>query len=117
MTCAVISICGFIIRGTLKLQGSAYLSHRWIKTLPHINDTILLGCAVYLTVRIQQFPFGSGWLTAKLLALFFYIAMGMVVMRFAKTQQQRLLAFALALVSFAYIVLVALYKTPLPVIH
>jgi uncharacterized membrane protein SirB2 len=112
MSCAVISICGFTVRGLLKLQYSNYLQQRWIKIVPHINDTLLLGCAIYLALQIEQYPLVNSWLTAKLCGLLAYILLGMVVMRFGRTQQQRLIAFVLALLSFAYIVAVALTHSP-----
>ena len=114
ISCAAISICGFTLRGVLKLRASNALQQRWIKIVPHINDTVLLGCAIYLAVAIRQYPLTDGWLSAKLFALLLYIGLGMVVMRFARSQQQRLIAFVLALISFAYIVAVAFSRSPTP---
>ena len=114
MVCAAISIGGFTLRGLLKLRESTALQQPWIKVVPHINDTILLSCAVYLSVMSRQYPLTAPWLSAKLAALLLYIGLGMVVMRFAHNRRQRQLAFALALVSFAYIVAVAMTRSPLP---
>jgi uncharacterized membrane protein SirB2 len=111
IACAALSICGFIVRAALKLRNSPTLKQRWIRTLPHFNDTILLGCAIYLATSIHQYPFANSWLSAKLLALLLYIGMGMVVMRFGRNQKQRIAALIIALLSFSYIVAVALSRS------
>ena len=108
ISCAIISISGFILRSLLKFKQSAYLRQRWVRTLPHIVDTVLLSCAIYLATQIHQSPWSNSWLTAKFLALLLYISMGFVVMRFAKNQQQRAAAFIIALISFSYIIAVAI---------
>ena len=112
--CAIISISGFTLRGVLKLTHPEVLQSRWLRIAPHINDSILLGCAIYLAYHLQQFPGTADWLTAKLVGLIIYIVLGMAVLRFAKTQTQRLLAFIAALLCFGYIVAVALSRNPWP---
>ena len=69
ITCAVISISGYVIRGLWMLRDSPWLQNKWVKVVPHINDTLLLVAGIVLAVRIQQYPFVHGWLTAKMLAL------------------------------------------------
>ena len=51
---------------------------------------------------------------AKILALLVYIIAGMWVLRFARTQAQRAIAFGLAIASFSYIIAVALTRNPAP---
>jgi uncharacterized membrane protein SirB2 len=114
ISCAVISLTGFTIRGLLALMESSYLQQRWLKIGPHLVDTLLLGSAIYLAVASQQYPGQDSWLTAKLVALLLYIIAGMWVMRFAKTQSQRLAAYIIAIASFSYIVAVALSRSPAP---
>jgi len=117
MLCAVISIIGFIIRGALKLRGSAWLQKKWLRIAPHVVDTVLLLSAIGLVVIIHQYPFVQGWLTAKLIGLVVYIGLGLVTLRFAKTQSVRAGAYVLAIVTFAYIAAVAVTKSALPFIH
>ncbi len=114
ISCAVVSLSGFTIRGLLKLCDSVYLQQRWLKVMPHIVDTLLLTSAGYLAYASRQYPFSNDWLSAKVLALLVYIAAGMVVMRFGKTQTQRVSAFLLAIASFSYIVAVALTRSVTP---
>jgi uncharacterized membrane protein SirB2 len=93
---------------------SSYLQQRWLKIGPHLVDTLLLGSAIYLAIASRQYPGQDDWLTAKLVALLLYIVAGMWVMRFAKTQSQRLVAYLIAITSFSYIVAVALSRNPVP---
>lgn len=114
MLCAVISIIGFIVRGALRIQGSALLQNKFVKIAPHVVDTLLLLSAIGLTISIQQYPFTTGWLTAKLIGLLVYIGLGVVAMRIAKTQTVRVIAYLLAIVVFFYIGSVAFAKVPWP---
>jgi uncharacterized membrane protein SirB2 len=111
---AVISISGFTLRGLLLLNNSPVMKQKWVRIVPHVNDTVLLACALYLATISEQYPFQSDWLTAKLVALFAYIILGMMAFRFAKTRGGRITAFLLAILSFAYIVSVALTRQALP---
>lgn len=114
MSCALISIVGFIVRGLLKFQGSALLQKKFLKIAPHIVDTVLILSAIGLTVSIGQYPFVDSWLTAKVLGLVVYIFLGLVTLKFAKTTPVRLLAFVLAIAVFAYIASVARSHNPFP---
>jgi len=110
MSFAMISILGFATRGILKIQGSAVLEKKLVKVLPHVVDTILLASAIVLVVMSGQYPFSTPWVTAKLLGLIVYIGLGVFVMKKAKTQKSRIIAFVLALVTVAYILMVASTK-------
>jgi uncharacterized membrane protein SirB2 len=93
------------------MQHSANLQRRWVKILPHIVDTVLLTSAIALAVAIQQSPINDPWLTAKVVGLLLYIYLGMVALRFGKTQRTKIIAWISALAVFIYIVLVALTKS------
>jgi uncharacterized membrane protein SirB2 len=79
--------------------------------LPHIIDTLLLGSAVSMLVIWKSSPLDFGWLTAKILALLAYIGLGMVTLRFARSEKGRQVAYGLALASAAYIMSVAYTKS------
>ena len=108
----ILSFSLFFLRGIWLIQGSQNLHQRWVKILPHINDTVLLVSAILLAVVIQQNPLDHAWLTAKISGLLVYIGLGMVAMRFGKTRKIRITSWIAALCVFAYIVLVALTKSP-----
>ncbi len=104
----------FVLRGIWMTADSPRLQARWVKILPHVNDTILLASGIGLAVLLRQYPFVNGWLTAKLLALLAYIALGTIALKRGKTRPIRITAFLLALAVFAYLVAVALTHQVLP---
>ena len=111
MSFAMISILGFLGRGILKINESPLVEKKLVKVLPHVIDTVLLASAIALVVMSGQYPWVAPWVGAKVLGLIVYIGLGVVVMRTAKTRQARIIAFALALVTAAYILMVASTKT------
>jgi uncharacterized membrane protein SirB2 len=110
MTCAALSGSFFFIRGIWILRDSPRLQQRWVKTAPHIIDTVLLGSALTMAVWSSQYPFVQNWLTAKLLALVAYILLGTIALKRGKTKTVRSIAFVAALAVFAYIVKVAITR-------
>ncbi len=110
VTCVVLSAAGFLLRGLWMLSGSALLRHRLTRVLPHVVDTFLLGSAIALAVMIGQYPFAAGWVTAKVLGLIAYILLGTVALKRGRTPGVRLAAFAAAVLTYAWIVSVALTK-------
>ena len=113
VTTALISLLLFIGRGIRVLQQPQRSRPRWMKWLPHANDTILLILGIMLMRTIQQYPITNSWLTYKLIALLMYILLGMVAMKWAKTGRIRFMAWLGALVVFAYMLGVAITKQPL----
>jgi len=63
-------------------------------------------------LSIEQYPFVYSWLTAKVVALFLYIGLGLLALTYGRTKKIRVLSWIGALVVFFYIVLVALTKNP-----
>lgn len=112
VTCALLSLLLFSLRGIWMLQGSPLLQRRWVKVVPHLIDTLLLGSALVMVFWSGQYPFVQGWLTAKVVALIAYIVLGTIALKRGKTKHVRLAAFIAALAVFAYIVKVALTRQP-----
>ena len=112
ITSVVLSYSLFLLRGIWMLQASAALQQRWVKILPHVNDTILLSSAITLAVVTHRNPADESWLAAKIIGLIIYIVLGMMAFRFGETRQTRLITWVLAQIVFLYIVLVALTKHP-----
>jgi len=111
---AIISIAGFILRGGLMLKGSGLLQQRWMRTWPHVIDTLLLVSGLWMAINLHLHPGNSPWLGAKLAALLIYITLGFVALRLGKTRRIRATAFIAAIVCFAYIGLAAVSRSPLP---
>ena len=114
LTSVATSYALFVLRGVWMLQGSALLQRRWVRIVPHVVDTVLLGSAVAMALMIRQYPFVAGWLTAKLLALLLYIVLGSFALKRGGTRNRRIAAWFAAQVVFFYIVAVALTRNPLP---
>lgn len=113
VTCVVLSGLGFCLRGIWMMRESPLARHRLARILPHVVDTLLLGSALTLAWMSGQYPFVSGWLTAKLCGLIAYILLGVMALRRGRTRALRTRYFVLALAAYAYIVGVALSRNPL----
>jgi uncharacterized membrane protein SirB2 len=116
LSCAVLSISGFVLRGWWMTTGSDMLQRRPVKILPHIIDTLLLGSALVMVFMSAQYPFVQSWLTAKVIALVIYILLGMVALKRGRSRKVRITAWLLAIVTFAYIVAVAMTRSPLGIL-
>jgi uncharacterized membrane protein SirB2 len=112
VTCVVLSASGFVLRGIWMLTDSPMLNRRWVRILPHVNDTLLLGAAIGLAVSLDQYPFVHGWLTAKVAGLLGYIGFGMFALRRGPGKAVRTAFLVASLASFGYIVSVALMRDP-----
>lgn len=112
MTSAAVSIAGFVLRGLWMLGESPMLGRRWVRVLPHVVDTVLLGSAIALAFLLRAAPGYDGWLTAKVLGLLAYIALGTVALKRGRTKGQRTAAWVAAIAVFGYIVSVAFTKDP-----
>lgn len=113
ITCVIVSGLGFFLRGLAAMFDSPLIDRRWVKTVPHVVDTVLLGSAIGLTVISSQYPFAQSWLTAKLLALVAYILCGALALRRGRGKASRGAFFVAALLVYGYIVSVALRHNPL----
>ncbi len=79
MTAAALSITLFVVRAWWSVQESPRLNARWVKVLPHLIDTALLGLGVTLMVLLSVWPWQLPWLGAKLLALLAYIGVAVAI--------------------------------------
>jgi uncharacterized membrane protein SirB2 len=107
-----LSLAGFFLRGLLMVRASPLLNARWIKVLPHVNDTVLLAAALSLAFMSEQYPFVAGWVTAKVLGVIAYIILGALALRDASTLRMRIVCWLAAMAVFGWIVSVALTRNP-----
>lgn len=112
MLTVLVSGIGFVVRFAGSLAGAGWVRSRMARTLPHINDTVLLGTAIAMLVVLGLNPLTQPWLAAKLLALLVYIALGMVALKPERSRVARLVSGIGAVLVFLYIVSVAVLKTP-----
>ena len=87
------------------------MQQKWLKIVPHINDTLLLAAAIYLAWTIQLHPFNSAWIAAKVIALIAYILLGTVVIKGKGPFAFQLGAYISAILCFGYIVSAAVTKS------
>lgn len=112
VACVIVSISGFFLRGMLMVAESPILQQRWIKVVPHVNDATLLAAAIALSAMSGQYPFVDGWLTAKVFGLITYIILGSIALKAGRTRGVRIAAWLAAMVTFGYVVSVALTRNP-----
>ncbi|ELY2794941.1 SirB2 family protein [Cronobacter dublinensis] len=111
-----ISISLFILRYWWQYRGSVMSGKRWVRIVPHVNDTVLLGSGVALVLITHFYPFTpqGAWLTEKLFGVIIYIVLGFIALgRRPRSQQVRWVAFLLGLVVLYIIVKLATTKIPL----
>jgi uncharacterized membrane protein SirB2 len=108
----VLSGVGFVIRYGLSVT-RPLSTGALVRVAPHVVDTVLLGSALALAWVGGFNPLRVPWLEAKLAGLAIYIVLGTIALRRGRTRRTRAAAFAAALIAYAYIVTVALTKSPL----
>ena len=113
VSCVIVTFILFFVRGLWMIVDSDLLQRKWTKRVPPVIDTILLASAIVLAATIHQYPFVHAWLTAKVVALLFYIGLGMLALTYGKTKKIRVFNWLAAQLCFIYIVAVALTKNPL----
>ena len=106
----------FVLRGVWMMRQSPRLHARWVRIVPHLNDSLLLASGISLAVLTRQYPLMDDWLSAKFFALILYIVLGTIALKRGKTRGQRITAWIAALLVFAYMVAVATTRDPSPFI-
>ena len=109
----VLSIAGFFVRGAAGLAGARWVRGRLARTLPHVVDTVLLASALGLAWMLRLTPGNAPWLLAKILGLIVYVGLGVVALGPGRPAAVRATAWLAALATVAWIVSVAITKTPL----
>lgn len=109
-----ITLTLFLLRYAWMLQASPHLQARWVKIVPHVNDTLLLASGIGLALMIRQYPFVNAWLTAKFFALLAYILLGTLALKRARSKAGRTASGLAALAVFAYLVMVAVSRSAAP---
>lgn len=111
ISCASLSISLFVLRGALQFAGVHWRRWRVLRIAPHVNDTVLLTAAIALSWISHQVPLQQHWLSAKVGALLLYIVLGHMAFRADAPPARQALAFAAALATVAYIVMVAITRS------
>ncbi len=104
----------FLLRSFWMLTDSPRLQARWIRVVPHVNDSPLLFAAIAMLVVGGWNPLAQPWLPAKIIGLLAYIGLGTMALKRGKTKAIRVKALIAALGIFGYIVAVAITKQVVP---
>lgn len=115
IACVILSGLGFALRSVWMLRQSPLMSNLWVRTLPHVVDSVLLASALTLSVLSHQYPLAQGWLTVKVLVLFLYIVSGAIALRYGSSARARLYYLGLAFLAYGFIISVAVTRHPLGV--
>jgi len=112
LTTVALTITLFLFRSALMLWWPRALNRRWLRILPHINDTILLLSAIGMMLIIHQYPLVNHWLTAKVVGVLLYILFGTIALKRGRTKRIRIQAMIGALLSLGYLIAVARTHSP-----
>jgi uncharacterized membrane protein SirB2 len=113
MTVAVISVALFTLRFAWLLLNSDKLNRKWVKVLPHIVDTLLLGIGIAMVVKLAINPMEHLWLLEKLLAVLAYIFTGYYTLKLARTRFMQIFGYLGAIGWILLIVKLAITKQPI----
>ena len=106
-----LSLMLFWLRVACKLWRPVWLQVKWLKVLPHCNDTLLMAMGLWLCYLLSVWPWQLDWLLVKLLALLAYIGAGGYCLKYCRTRLACVSAALLASAIYAYMIGVALTKS------
>ncbi|MFD0725017.1 SirB2 family protein [Lysobacter brunescens] len=115
IACVLLSGALFFARGTSVLAGAAWPMRKPVRLTSYAIDSVLLAAALALAAILPVAMFANGWLTAKIVLLFVYIALGTFALKRARTQRAKALCFAGAVAVFLFMISVARAHHPLGV--
>lgn len=108
----LISVVFFITRFVWKQLDSGMLQKKWVKIVPHINDTFLLLSAIAMLVISQRAPITDPWVTEKVLGVIGYIIFAMMALK-GSTRTVSWLGFVIACAWLLFLFHIAFGKLPL----
>lgn len=116
--CVLLSGGLFASRGALVMAGRDGIA-QWapVRYLSYAIDTTLLTAALMLLTILPGAAFANGWLAVKLVLVVFYVVLGTLALRRARSPRARAICFAAALLAYLYILGVARMHHPLGWLH
>ena len=116
MVTVTLTVIMLLLRFFWLQTGSAMMQRRWVRIVPHLNDTLLLLSGAWLVAITHFYPFTSqgAWLTEKLFGVIIYIVLGFIALgRKPRAQKVRWIAFIVATAMLVLIYHLATTKMPL----
>lgn len=114
VSCVLVSITGFVIRGLLMVLESSWLYLKLVRILPHLIDTLLLVSAIILVYLSDWILLHEPWLQLKLILLLVYIFLGMITLKLSVSKSVKVVSWFGAICVFSYMILVAMSKSVVP---
>ena len=111
---AILTVTGFVLRYIWVMRSSSLAQYKLTRIAPHVVDTLFLATGIAMIIQLKLDVLSNNWLLAKFAGLIAYIVLGMIALRAGRDWRVRSLAFAAALLAFAYVVSTALSKSPIP---
>ncbi len=112
MTAAGLSLLFFVVRAYWSVSGSPLLQAKLVRVLPHVIDTIFLGCGLALAAMLGAAA-SQPWLLTKIVLLLVYIGVGSIAIKYGRSPGRRAVAAVAAVLIFLYIVGVAIRHHPM----
>jgi len=112
MTFALISFTGFLFRAYLMVIQSKWLNHKLMLITPHVIDTVFLISGATMAFMVNFGFFSQVWLSTKVMLLMLYLLFVGIALNRGRTLNIRVGAFFMAIFTFAYIVGIAVNKSP-----
>ena len=103
----------FLLRGFAVQLGAKWAMAAPLRYLSYSIDTVLLTAALMLVTIVHQYPFAQGWLTAKVLLLIVYVALGSFALKRGRTRAVRISCWIAALLVYLFIISIARTHSPL----
>jgi uncharacterized membrane protein SirB2 len=103
----------FLLRGFAVQLGAGWAMAAPLRWLSYSIDTVLLTAALMLVTILHQYPFVHGWLTAKVVLLIVYVALGSFALKRGRTRAVRIWCWIAALLVYLFIVSIARAHSPL----
>ena len=107
----VISVALFMLRFFWVLKSPQQLQKKWVKIVPHVNDTFLLLSAIAMIIIVGGAPIGAAWLSNKIIGLVGYIIFGLIAFK-ASSAAWRWVGFLGAVAWLLFLFHVAYSKMP-----
>lgn len=102
----------FLVRGLAVIAGQQWPMRPWLRYTSYCIDTVLLTAALVLVWMLPSAVFANGWLTAKMVMLGFYIALGTLAVKRARARHLKVLCFVASLFAFFAMVSIARAHDP-----
>jgi len=112
LTFVALALLTFVVRGIWMFINSSMLDKKIVRIAPHIINTIMLLSGIILAVHLHLSPGNQPWLLAKIIGLVVYIVLGVAAFKLPSPLARKIL-WVDALIVFAYIVSVAITKSPM----